>query len=130
MIPDLPHKRRFEAVSRAIVNLQPQGKEPAEYRTVSKTPHGEITDEYALISFYPGISAGTSLLALESSSSEGTLAAAEFITRAETVRELVTRKVVPAPNKRAMRPFQVVVGAKLNRGVPVSLFYVNHAIVP
>jgi hypothetical protein len=130
MILDLPHKRKFEALSRAIVNLHPQGKEPAEYRTVSRTPHGEITHEYALISVYPGISAGTVLMAIESSSTEGTLLATEFITRAETVRELIGRNVLPIPAGKAVRPFQVVVGAKLNKGVPVSLFYVNHAIVP
>jgi hypothetical protein len=49
-IPELPFRPRFEAVNRKIVNLAPAAGEPSEYRTASATPHGEIIEEYALIS--------------------------------------------------------------------------------
>lgn len=127
MIPDLPHQAKFEAVSRAIVSRRPAGNEPAEYRTVSRTPHGEITEEYGLISVFPGLSEGSRLIILDSSSTEATLAAAEFLTRADTIRELVRHKVPLPTGKHIVRPFQVVIGAKLNQGVPTRLFYVTHA---
>lgn len=123
MIAGLPHKRKFEEANRAIVNLQPRAGEPAAYRTASRTPHGELTEEYALISVSSGLSSGTLMMTLDSSSTEGTLAAAEFITRPDTVRDLVKRDLSPT------RPFQVVIRAKLNQGVPVGLSYVTHAVV-
>lgn len=129
IIPELPFKPRFQAVSRAIVDLASPGPERLAYRTASKTPHGEITEEYSLVSVYPGLSPGTRLVILEGSSTEGTLAAAEFVTRADTLRELVKRKAPLVRHGETVRPFQVVVGAKLNKGVVISLFYVTHAPV-
>ncbi len=120
-IPDLPFKPRFEAVSRRIVNLAPKPGEPGEYRTASLTSHGEITEEYALISVYPGLSQHTRLMTLECSSTEGTLAAAEFVTRPDTIRQLIAHGV-----RLDATAFQIVIGAKLNHGVVVSLFYRNH----
>ncbi len=125
-LQELPFRPKFEAVNRRIINLEPAAGEPPEYRTASTTPHGEITEEYALISVYPGFTHGTRLLALECSSTEGTLAAAEFVTRPDMVRHLIARG---APLKREdgqYKPFQVVIGAKLNHGVVVSLFYKNY----
>lgn len=130
LIPEVPFKPKFEAVSRAIVNLQPAQGEPAEYTTASKTPHGEITEEYALVSVYPGLTPGTRLVILDSSSTEGTLAAAEFITRRDTLRELVNRRLPLIPEQDRVRPFQVVVSARFSKGVPMDLAYVTHAVLP
>jgi hypothetical protein len=127
IIPELPYKPRFEAVRRAIMDLGAGGPEPRAYRTASRTPHGEITEEYALISVYPGLTPGTRLMVLDGSSTEGTLAAAEFVTRPDMLRELVSRKAPLGKAGDPVRPFQVVVGAKINKGVVVSLFYVTHA---
>lgn len=128
-IPDLPYKPKFEAVNRKVVNLRPQGSEPAEYQTSRKTPHGDITEEFALISVHPGFSPNTRLVTLESSSTEGTLAAAEFLTRPDTIRELLTRNL-PLPRSGPIRAFQVVVGARFNNAVVVKLSYITHALLP
>ncbi len=129
LIPDLPYKPRFEAVRRAIFELGDAGTPVRAFQTASKTPHGEITEEYALVSVYPGLSPGTRLVILDGSSSEGTLAAAEFLTRPDTLRELGARKLPLVRAGEAVRPFQVVVGAKINKGVVVSVFYVTHALL-
>lgn len=127
---DLPFKPKFEAVNRRIVNLRPGPGEPAEYRTGSNTSHGEITEEYSLISVYPGLKPGSRLVTLECSSTEGTLAAAEFLTRADLLRALEARGVPLQPERGAYRAFQVVIGAKFARGVVVDLFYKTHQVLP
>jgi hypothetical protein len=58
---------------------------------------------------------------LECSSTEGTLAAAEFVTRPDMIRQLIARGM-----SLDAKAFQVVIGAKLNHGVVVNLFYKNH----
>ncbi len=125
-IPEFPFKPKFEAINRRVTNLEPRPGEPAEYRTASVTSYGEITDEYALISVYPGLSEHTRLVALECSSTEGTLAAAEFVTRPDKIAELISHRVPLGLKDGRVQPFQVVIGAKLKRGVVVSLFYKNH----
>lgn len=128
-LPNLPYKPKFEAVNRRIVNLEPAAGEPPEYRTASVTSHGEITEEYALISVCPGITAHTRLMALECSSTEGTLAAAEFVTRADTMAQLMALRLPLGEERGKYRAFQVVIGAKFNKGVVVSLFYKTHRVL-
>lgn len=128
-LPELPVKPKFEAVNRKIINLEPMAGEPAEYLTVSSSPHGEITEEYALISIYPGFSHGTRLLTLESSSTEGTLAAAEFLARPDLVGNLLARGVPIKPERGVYRAFQFVIGAKLSKGVVTSLYLKAHRLL-
>jgi hypothetical protein len=127
-IPDLPFKPKFQADKGKVVNLRLEGKEAAEYATVRRTSHGEVTEDYAIISVYPGFSPHTRLVALESASTEGTLAVAEFVTRPDTLRELIQRKV-PLDRADPIRAFQVVIGARFNDGVVVRLNYVTHALL-
>lgn len=128
-LPELPFRPKFQAVNRKIVNLEPKAGEPAEYKTASSTSHGEITEEYALISVYPGFTPGTRLLTLECSSTEGTLAAAEFLMRPDLVGQLLAQGVPIKTERGVFRAFQVVVGAKLNKGIVVSLFYKTHRVL-
>ncbi len=128
-IPLLPYEPKFEAANRRILNTEPVNGEPSEYRTASITPYGEITAEYALISVYPGITPNTRLLTLDCSSTEGTLAAAEFLTREDMLRQLVSRGIPLKPERGKFRAFQVVIGAKYNKGVVVGLSYVTHRVL-
>ena len=129
LLPELPYKPRFESLSGRIVDLRPVAGSPSGYATVRRIPHGEIMEEYALISVYPGLSAGTRLVVLDSSSTEGTLAAAEFVTRPDMLRELIARKVPLTRHQGAIHAFQVLLRAGLNKGVVVSLSYVTHAVL-
>jgi hypothetical protein len=128
-LPDLPFKPKFQAINRKIVNLEPTAGEPAEFLTASVTSHGEIVEEYALISVYPGFTPGTRLVTLECSSTEGTLAAAEFLTRPDLVGQLLARGVPVAAGGNGLRAFQAVIGAKLNKGVVVGLSYKAHRVL-
>ncbi len=128
-LPDLPFKPKFQAVNRKILNLEPMDGEPAEYSTTSNTSHGEIDQEYALISVYPGFTPGTRLLTLECSSTEGTLAAAEFLTRHDLMRQLLAHRLPLKAEGGVFRAFQFVIGAKLNKGVVISLSLMAHRVL-
>ena len=119
----------FEAERRRIRNVQPQQGEPVEYRTGSATKYGKIDDEYALISVYPGLTPGTRIMTLDCSSTEGTLAAAEFLTREDLLKQLVDRGIPLQPSARKYPAFQAVIHARLNEGVPVELEYVTHRVM-
>ena len=56
---------------------------------------------------------------------QGTLAAAEFVTRADMIRQAISHGL-PLGGTKA---FQIVIGARLNHGVVVSLSYRNHAVL-
>lgn len=130
-IPDLPVTPKFEVASRPprIVNLRPAGGEPADYRTVRARPNGEILEEFALVSVYRGLTPGTHLMVLSCSSTEGTGAAGEYVTRADTLRDLF-RKMGLDPRARRLPPaFQVVVKARIKSGVPIHLSHVAHHVL-
>lgn len=128
-IPMLPYAPAFEAERRRIRNLQPQKGEPVEYRTGSATKYGEIGEEYALISVYPGLTPGTRIMTLDCSSTEGTLAAAEFLTREDLVKQLVDRNIPLQPSGGKYPAFQAVIHARFNEGVPVDLEYSTHRVM-
>ncbi|MEK7751256.1 MAG: hypothetical protein AAB654_05020, partial [Acidobacteriota bacterium] len=128
-IPELPYKPKFEAAERRIVNLDPRPGEPAAYAAPSPAANPEVAERYALISVYPGFTQHTRLVTLECSSTEGTLAAAEFLTRPDMLAQLLARGIPLKAEKGVFRPYQVVIGAKLNKGVVVGLFYKTHRLL-
>ena len=128
-IPELPYKPAFEAAEHQITNLKPEPGEPAEFPTVNLAPGGEAFERYALISVYPCFTPGTRLLTLECSSTDGTLAAAEFLTRPDLVAHLIGHGVPLKPERGVFRAFQVVIGARFNKGVVVNLFYKAHRVI-
>jgi hypothetical protein len=130
-IPELPVSPKFQVASRPsrVVNLEPAPGEPADYRTVTTAPNGEIVEEYALVSIYGGFTADTHLMVLSCSSSEGTGAAAEYVTRPDTMRELFEKMRVDPAKAHLPRAFQVVIKAKMKDGIPVQLSHVTHHVL-
>ena len=130
-LPELPVNPKFEVASDPprVVNLRPAGDEPTNYLTVRTSPNGEVLEEFALVSVYEGLIPGTHLMVLSCSSTEGTGAAAEYLTRADTVGELLREMGVDAGTRRLPRAFQVVVKARMKRGVPIHLSRVAHHVL-
>jgi hypothetical protein len=128
-ISELPLEAKYQVASHPprVVNLQPAPGEPPEYRTLAAGRYGEILEEYALISMYPGFTQGTRLLVLACSSSEGTGAAAEYVTRSDTVKELLG-KMGLGPGRALPEAFQVVVKAQMKGGIPLRLSHVSHHV--
>jgi hypothetical protein len=130
-LPELPVTPKFQVASDPprVVNLRPAGEEPADYRSVRTSPNGEVLEEFALVSVYEGLIPGTHLMVLSCSSTEGTGAAAEYLTRADTVRDLLREMGIDPRARRLPRAFQVVVKARMKGGVPVQLSHVAHHVL-
>ena len=130
-IPDLPVVPKFKAVNAPprIANATPVDGEPTGYFTVTTMPNGPIVEEYALVSVYGGFDAGARLVVLSCSSSEGTGAAAEYVTRPDTMKELFAAMKIDPRKDTLPKAFQVVIKAKMNGGVPVHLSHVTHHVL-
>lgn len=130
-IRELPVQAKFQAASQPsrIVNLKPGPGETADYKTVTSGPNGEILEEYAVVSVFRGFTHDTRLLVLACSSSEGTGAAAEYVTRTDTLRELLTKMGVSPTRPVLPEAFQIVIRAQMKGGVPVRLSYQSHHVL-
>lgn len=124
----LPFQPKYEADRGRVTNLNPQSGEETEYRNSFKDTLGEPLETYAIISVCEGIDPNTRVTILACSSNEGTGGAAEYVTRADTMKELFQQMKLD-PAKPLPKAFQVVIRVKLNEGVPVQLSYVTHQIV-
>jgi hypothetical protein len=113
-----------------VVNIRAATGEPTDFATVFVPGKDTPTEEYAVVSSLPGVSPGTHLTVVSGPSSEGTAAAAEFITRADTLRQLYEKmgnrslSLEPLPTA-----FQVVVRARMKDGIVMQLEYVTHHVL-
>ncbi len=107
-----------------IRNRAPRKGEPTELmgNWPEKSPY--VTEDYALISRVPGLHGRREYLILSASSTEGTAAAATFVTDPNFVRQLVER--LRRPGGRLPRYFQVVIHARFRAMVPVEISYRFH----
>lgn len=124
----LPFQPKFEADRGRVTNLNPQPGEPTEYRNVFKDQFGEPLETYAIISVCQGLDPNTRVTILACSSNEGTGGAAEYVTRADTMKELFQQMKLDV-TKPLPKAFQAVIRVKLNEGVPVQMSYVTHRIL-
>jgi hypothetical protein len=83
------------------------------------TPPGQpITEDYAVISLGPGLDPARSTLILGGTTTLGTQAAAEYVTRANNLAELLQRLHVS--RSEDLRPFEALLHVKITAGVPVQ----------
>jgi hypothetical protein len=124
----LPYQPKFDLTQDHIINQTPTAAEPRKYQNVLKESFDEAIEAYALISVYQGLDSDTRLLILSCAANEGIAGAAEYVTRADKLRELFQRL-----NVRADEPlptaFQFIVKVRLNDRVPVQLSYVTHHVL-
>jgi hypothetical protein len=99
-----------------IVNVHPQSGEPKQ---VYATPNGvTLTEDYAVIALLKGVNAGRSVLILAGTTTLGTQAAAEYVSRQSSVEELLLRLAVS--NTGEVQPFEALLKVKVIRGVPME----------
>lgn len=127
-ILNYPYQPKFEADRGRVTNLKPLPGEPPEYQHVFVGRHGAVLEAYSVISVYPGLDPATRLTVLACSSNEGTGAAAEYLTRADTMKEMFERMRLN-PEERLPTAFQYVIKVKFNEGVPVQFSYVTHHVL-
>jgi hypothetical protein len=100
----------------AIINNKPQ---PGEQKEFLSTPEElPIKDDYALISLSPGMRPDKRVLVLAGITTFGTQAAAEFVSRNDSIKSLLSHlKVSPGGD---IEPFEAVISVKINDEVPVE----------
>ncbi len=97
-----------------IVNLKPKPGETVSFWGSAEVP---IAEDYALIGLLPGMNSSHWLMILAGTTTIGTQAAVEYVSRVKNVEELVSRVGI---KDGSIRPFEAVIKVKVTGGVPVS----------
>jgi hypothetical protein len=99
----------------AVINVHPQPGEPAV--SLASLPHHPTTEDYAVISLAPGLDPARSVLILAGTTTMGTQAAAEYVSRPDSLAELLRRLGVARAGD--LKPFEALLRVTVRQGVPV-----------
>jgi len=100
----------------ALINLHPQ---PSEARVFLASPSpSPVTEDYSVIGLMPGLNPARSVMILAGTTTFGTEAAVEFVSRQNSVRDLLSRLSVAKSSE--LQPFEALLRVKITRGVPVD----------
>lgn len=122
---DVPSTREFvfrkvndgpRAGNMEIVNVHPGKDEPATY--IATPGNIPLTEDYAVVALVHGLNPEHSELILAGTTTIGTQAAVEFVTRESYLNTLLERMKVRKPSD--LKPFEAVIQVKVARGVPVG----------
>ncbi len=99
-----------------IINAHPRAGEPKEFMA---SPNTEVlTEDYSVIALVRGLNEARSELILAGTTTIGTQAAVEYVSRQQSLEELLLRLSVS--NSGELKPFEAVLHVKIVRGVPVA----------
>jgi hypothetical protein len=99
--------------SAGFVNNHPRAGEPAMY----SRPEHPLTMDYAVIALIPGVQSGKKTLMFSGLTTLGTQAAVEFVSRKDTLAELLRAVSSPAGE---VKPFEALLAVTLEGGVPLQ----------
>ena len=100
----------------SIVNLHPAKGEAESY--VLSPSNFSLAEDYAVVAFVKGINPEHSELILAGTTTIGTQAAVEFVTRENYLSQLLKKMNVTQASE--LKPFEAVIQVKVARGVPVE----------
>jgi hypothetical protein len=100
----------------AIVNEHPQAGEPIAVEASPST--SPLTEDYAIIALMPGLNPARSVMILAGTTTFGTQGVVEFVSREDSVRDLLSRLSVTKAGD--LKPFEALLRVKIARGVPVE----------
>src|SRR5262249_29797659 len=99
-----------------IINVKPQPGESSSYlATPSNVP---MTEDYAVVALVKAINPEHYQLILAGTTTIGTQAAVEYVTRENYLSDLLSKLNVNKPAD--LRPFEGVIQVKVAKGVPVE----------
>jgi hypothetical protein len=99
----------------AVINVHPQPGEPTV--SLASLPHHPTTEDYAVISLAPGLDPERSVLILAGTTTMGTQAAAEYVSRPDSLAELLRRLGVAKAED--LKSFEALLRVTVRQGVPV-----------
>jgi hypothetical protein len=104
-----------------VVNVHPEAGEAKEY--VATPPAQPLAEDYAVVALKRGLDPAHSVLILAGTTTIGTQAAVEYVSRKSSLEELLRRLSVSKPEE--LKPFEGVIRVKVARGVPVGMELVS-----
>lgn len=123
-LKEIPSTREFvfqqvqsgaRAGNMEIINKNPQPGEPTEYLA---TPGVPLTEDFAIVALVRAINPEHYALILAGTSTLGTQAAVEYVTKENYLASLLKALNVAEPGQLA--PFEAVIRVKVAKGVPVE----------
>jgi hypothetical protein len=109
-----------------IVNYNPLLGEEREYGAKFDGETGRLIEDYGLITIKPNISEKNMIMVLAGTHSEGTEAAAEFLTGEDHLWRLNQRLLsLKRPSSSSTGYFQVLLKAKVDNGIPTIISVVT-----
>jgi hypothetical protein len=121
-VEKLPVKEDFTySVNASIENNNPQQGEEREYKPRYDERTGQVEEDYALITVKPGVTDEHRLMVLAGILSEGTQAAAEYVTRKEYVAELSRRLQQMSDEEGPPKYYQVLLKVAVENGIPTTV---------
>jgi hypothetical protein len=126
-LKDIPVEGGFVIDGAAIRNQTPKPGEQNAYGNSWSDDHMKLLEDHALIYRLPGLYEHAEIMILSSSSTEGTWAAVEYVTKPIYARELVRR--LQSPDGKLPPCFQIVVRAEFRQQIPWKISYVTHRVL-
>lgn len=116
---DLPVQMDFVVEHSRVVNQRPRPGEPPSYNETWSPDRATLLEGHALISRLPGLHGTGYIMMLASTSTEGTRAAVEYVTRPDYAAHLVAS--LRGKDGALPKYFQVVVRAQFKSQVPIRV---------
>jgi len=120
----LPFKQDFIYTDQVTVkNLNPLSGEQPEYRPIFDDQTGQLAEEYALITVGPNISGRSGqdlVMVLAGLHSEGTAAAAEYITSKQSLTEF-NQRLTQAGGGKPPQYYQALLKVGVDNGIPTTI---------
>lgn len=105
-----------------VLNLNPRPGEEAEYRAEFDPQSGKLIQDYALITIAPNLSNRDVVMVVAGLHSEGTAAAAEFITGKQYLPQFNQRLAQAGASGKTPKFFQALLKVGVENGIPT---YIN-----
>ena len=109
--------------SATIVNYNPLPGEEREYSAKFDVETGRLIEDYGLITIKPNISEKNTVMVLAGTHSEGTEAAAEYLTSEDHLSYLNQRLLLL--KRPSLKYFQVLLKVKVDNGIPTIISIVT-----
>ena len=89
--------------------------------------HGALLEDHAVVTRLPGLHGHGEITVLAATSTEGTWAATEYVTRPQHAKDLVSR--LRLASGKLPESYQVVIRTKVREQVPIEMSYVTHRVL-
>lgn len=99
-----------------IINVHPENGEAKEF--LASPSDQALTEDYSVVALVRGLTRTRSELILAGTTTIGTQAAVEFVSRQQTLEDLLQRMSVSKASE--LKPFEAVLRVRVVRGVPVE----------